>query len=636
VRLARRRFLAALGSLAVACTQGEAPKPAATATAAAASVTAAPTPAATPRRFDVRTFGAAGDGSKDDAPAIAQAIKAAAGSPGAVVLFPRGRYLLTTTTRPMVKTHYGRAPGIGDGIGMPTTHVLVQDAQGLTLQGEDGAVLVARDVDAAAVMLVNCRNVTVRSLTVDWDRLLFTQGTVTAYSETGNSIDFTIQQGYPEPTSPLFTNAVKWLSVRAAATPDVVKTSAGAMGQVFFASGDIRPAAGGTFRLSGAVRGQVRGIVAGDRIVYGARDNMGGGAVWSYFSEDCLFEKVAVHGCPAVTFGQFYNGKLTFRDCVIEPPAGSGRLISSLADGFYCKYARTGMVVENCRVTSNHDDGFTVHGQGTRVLAIDGPRVTVERFEHFRAGDELLAIDQGTGTPRGSAKLVDAMLVRWREQVALQLTLDAPIAGLVSWERLGGVAALPPRLDQVTSPDRRPDLIADLAAIGSGFTIKGSTFEKHLSQSRVYAANGTIEDNTFDRAGKRGIRVGMDLYLPEVYSGSKLVIRRNRFTNITGDTNIRIEDDLATGARRATGTGNRDIEIVENRFEGWGESAITVTNAESVRIAGNDFGSGRSDVPIKLDLCKAVSVDSAKPITVSTTAATQDLRIQGPITTIRA
>ena len=317
------------------------------------------------------------------------------------------------------------------------------------------------------------------------------------------------------------------------------------------------------------------------------------------------------------------------------PPAGSGRLISGLADGFYCKYARVGMTVENCRVTSNHDDGFTVHGQGSRVLAVDGPRVTVERYEHFRAGDELIAIDQGTGRPRGTAKLVDASLVRWREQIAVQLTLDTPVAGLVSWERLGGATALPPRLDQVTSPDRRPDLIADTAAIGSGFTIKGSTFEKHLSLSRVHAANGTIEDNTFDRAGKRAIRIGMDLFLPEVYSGSKILIRRNQFKGIVGDTNIRIEDDLATGAKPALGTANRDIQILENRFEGWGESAITVSNAEGVQIAGNDFGTGGSDVPIRLNLCKGVSIESTKPIKVATTAATEGLNAQGPVTAVR-
>ena len=58
------------------------------------------------------------------------------------------------------------------------------------------------------------------------------------------------------------------------------------------------------------------------------------------------------------------------------------------------------------------------------------------------------------------------------------------------------MAPLPPRLDQQTSPDRRPDLVADTAAIGSGFTIKGTTFEKHLSDVIPIPCHGTREPST--------------------------------------------------------------------------------------------------------------------------------------------
>jgi len=58
---------------------------------AAAKKTA--TPALSPMMFDVRTFGATGDGKTVDSPAINKAIEAAAAAGGGTVVFPAGSYL---------------------------------------------------------------------------------------------------------------------------------------------------------------------------------------------------------------------------------------------------------------------------------------------------------------------------------------------------------------------------------------------------------------------------------------------------------------------------------------------------------------------------------------------------------------
>jgi polygalacturonase len=64
--------------------------------AAAAAAKKTPTPAAsalTPLVFDVRAFGAVGDGKTVDSPAINKAIEAAAAAGGGTVVFPAGNYL---------------------------------------------------------------------------------------------------------------------------------------------------------------------------------------------------------------------------------------------------------------------------------------------------------------------------------------------------------------------------------------------------------------------------------------------------------------------------------------------------------------------------------------------------------------
>src|SRR5580698_4761487 len=57
----------------------------------AAARSAAPT--ATPGFFDVRTYGATGDGKTVDTPAINKAIEAAAAAGGGTVFFPAGTYM---------------------------------------------------------------------------------------------------------------------------------------------------------------------------------------------------------------------------------------------------------------------------------------------------------------------------------------------------------------------------------------------------------------------------------------------------------------------------------------------------------------------------------------------------------------
>src|SRR5664279_1514074 len=59
----------------------------------AASKKPAAAPALSPLLFDVRTFGATGDGKTVDSPAINKAIEAAAAAGGGTVIFPAGNYI---------------------------------------------------------------------------------------------------------------------------------------------------------------------------------------------------------------------------------------------------------------------------------------------------------------------------------------------------------------------------------------------------------------------------------------------------------------------------------------------------------------------------------------------------------------
>ncbi len=181
--------LAAVGTLLAACRDKTAPTP-----TSSAEETKIPAGA-----LNVRDFGAKGDGSTDDAGAIARAIQAGiAKGQGATVFFPQGRYLLRNTQRAQIKTPYPAAAGISDAYAQRDAHVLVQGARDLTLLGEPGTVLLMTSYSAAGVLLERCADVTVGQLAIDYDPLPFTQGTVVALDPSAGTFDLTFtSEGIP-------------------------------------------------------------------------------------------------------------------------------------------------------------------------------------------------------------------------------------------------------------------------------------------------------------------------------------------------------------------------------------------------------------------------------------------------------
>ena len=136
----------------------------------------------------MRDFGAKGDGMADDAPAINHAISVAiAGNPGAVVFIPAGRYRLE--------------PPLGN-----SDHLSIHRAQGLTVRGEAGTILVAHDPDAHIIDLYHCKNVKLLMLTLEQEKTWFTQGVIDAVDSKATTCDVSIDPRYDEPDSPALAN----------------------------------------------------------------------------------------------------------------------------------------------------------------------------------------------------------------------------------------------------------------------------------------------------------------------------------------------------------------------------------------------------------------------------------------------
>jgi hypothetical protein len=310
---------------------------------------------------------------------------------------------------------------------------------------------------------------------------------------------------------------------------------------------------------------------------------------------------------------------------VIEPPKGSDRLYASNADGIHAKSNRKGPLIERCRFTRMGDDAGTIVQKAERLFgAASASELIVEnsQYQLFRPGDRVAVIAQATGLTRGEAAVGDVTMVRYRDRLARKVSLDRPIAGLISLDSLGMTSVPPPPAGNDPTPlAMRPDLVADLDLVGNGFVVRDNIFaDGAASGIRIYASDGLVENNRFQNLRLHGLMLGIELAWPEVYHPRRIAIRGNTFTGLSNIANIWLHS-LLGNYEQAQGMGNQDITIEGNTFAGYGArmggaalAAVTVSNGQNIKIRGNTFGAADATLnpapqAIRLDVCRDVTIE---------------------------
>lgn len=128
-----------------------------------------------------KDYGTVGDGVHDDGPALLRAIDAAinCGKPAKVIL-EKGKYLMGPR-----QDNYGV--------------IILNSVNNIEIDGQGSEILLSPvnsfiDID-------NCANIKIRNLDVDYQELLFTQGTIKSVDVDNVSWVMTIQEGYPLPAT---------------------------------------------------------------------------------------------------------------------------------------------------------------------------------------------------------------------------------------------------------------------------------------------------------------------------------------------------------------------------------------------------------------------------------------------------
>jgi len=471
---------------------------------------------------------------------------------------------------------------------------------GFELNG-NGAQLI-NTTRGSTLTISGSSHVTIRDLTIDYDPLPFTQGTVAAFDKAALQITVKVDAGYPDDPAFLATVTDGFFKVMDRRTKAL---KAGA--RDFLQPAKVERISPGLIKVHLRWSANDRfpsqlPIAVGDTVTiangYAHAIVVDGSAATSLIDLKLL----ASPGMGILENGG--AGSMMLREVSVVPgprPKGAtmDRLISTNSDGSHFITVERGPTMEDCNFANTSDDAVNVHGFYYYVVEKPAPRrylLTPKWDIGLAAGDEIESCDHATFRSLGRSK-IEQFTKRHAPELKGKI---API-----WKNKSPTTQPDLIYDVVLQQDlalKAGDSVTSLSRIGAGTAIRRCTFHA-CGRVLVKAPNAVVEDCQFTYSSANALQAGSDIgFWSESGFAENLVLRNNRFTHsITGANEL-------TGGSGALGTiyigmsfpegakgfqnnfQNRSVTIEGNHIDDSYIYAIFVSNADGVKIIGNCIG----------------------------------------------
>ncbi len=529
--------------------------------------------------FNVRDFGAKGDGIADDSMAINQAVAAAVkAGPGATVIIPKGLYLL----RDKSAFH-------------------IDNASGLTVTGASGTHIIEDDPNTSVVQINHCTDTTLKNFVIEQSHYHFTQGKVVAQDAADHTVDIHLDPGMPDVDDPLVLWKAHW-TVDIVASP----TSGRYEGPPYFGIAPTAVAKVGD-RLWRLTFSDFRGWPAVDhdidvrgKCLLLWNDRYGGHGIDAGNNANLSIQNVTYYGKGANAMFILWNdsGKTLIRGCICSVVPRSNAVLSCSGGGMYPNDRGT-FVFENCDFEHFDDDGADFNTNYRRVLEQrDARTVVVQDGQDYRPGDQMTILDAFTFDETANAKVVTSERLFNGNSV---VTLDRNLPTLHTGPGDDNNRAAD-GVDRIADCDNVPDVV-----------YRHCTFQCNRARAlNLKARSAMIVDCTFKNGDMPAIAAGPEMGWGEAPIIHNYTISGCTFTGIR-DPSIEI-GIFDVDKTKVMGYPISDITISDNHFDAYGpRGAIEIRNARHVMISGNTFGKpgwtlGAGIKPVNLYKCETVTL----------------------------
>ncbi|MCC2683626.1 MAG: Alpha-galactosidase, family [Paenibacillaceae bacterium] len=427
-------------------------------------------------------------------------------------------------------------------------------------------------------MLRNCKNVTIRNLSIDYERPFFTQGVVldASLEHVTLNIDpeeypFYVEDGIIHFYSPdeWDNTYIKWF------VEFDPKRRAPAYG---FGDSNLRTQqvkaellSRDTVKFSAQFR-QIHTVGNVINITHEQRYNPG---LFIDESENVVLENIQIFHAGAMGVIAQNSRNISLNQVDVTVREGSSRVVSTNNDATHFVNCEGLIKLENCTFQHQLDDGTNVHGMYNEVSRVYSERLIEVQIMHFqqvgvciyRKGDRVAIVDKDTQLPKGHATVTN---VEQRNQHFIELSVEAEPGTQI---HMG---------DIVENVDRMPEVEIRHCRIGD-----------NRARGLLIATNrrALVEDNHFYTSGS-SISSGTETFhWYESGAIRDLTIRRNKFINCGygkwGDGVIRIQPKFQNPQEQECLVHN--IKVTENEFYTFKPTILNLFCSQGVEFSRNQI-----------------------------------------------
>lgn len=439
-----------------------------------------------------------------------------------------------------------------------------------------------------AVAINNCRNTTLKGLTIDYDPLPFTQSRITALAPNKSWIEFEILGGYPE-------NLVERIEIFDGKT-EILKRP------TFYEWGPFESLGNRRYRISKGEEyrfdpGKDR-EEAGDILVTNSQTAPGGSIPHGIVVSKCtnlILENVTQFASNCFGFLEYYCDNTTYLRCAIIPcppeldlqKRALRRIRSSNADAFHSKHAVRGPQILECTARFQGDDCVNICGDYYMLMGSDGPRVRI-------LVPKNLNIQQGH-----LVELVSYLGERLPDARVLKIEPDESVRpeeiAFLNVQRINDdirqTLSTPGTKAKVITLDRDVTLpmgsvIASMNHTGNGFLVKDCDFGFNRSRGiLIKASDGKVTGNKITGSKEAAVLVAPEWWWLESGSSNNVEISGNTIEDC-GAIPIQVLAKAGKGSVAPAGA-HRNITVQNNSFTNCPMPAIKVTSTDGLIISGN-------------------------------------------------
>lgn len=440
-------------------------------------------PGNNPKVFNVKEFGAKGDGVSDDSAAFVRALDAVKklnGSP-AVLRIPAGVYFFNSFV-----------PAEGKPASKGGCHVRLPRLENALIEGEspETTKLLFGRPRAAGLYMDACRNVTVRNLMLQYRKTPFCQGTVLSVDVPANTITIQHDPGTLTPDDPVYKNNPRFQCCTAY-TPDgkLVRTQF-----LVYNEKKADSLGNGKYRIYMDKRYSVRLVRPGLKFVIPNRE----GEFPCFPTGDsilCTAENIHIRNSPAAAFqtwGGFWN---SWTKCKLYPLPGL--CLASNADFLI---AGNGTYLSGCSVKNPGDDCFNVFVGGKNIIDTEGNTALYPSMPgHSVPGNSLTFISGETGQTLAIAEIERLSQKKGDTLAVLKEALPDTIVS----RKKGGLKKLSAVQEDLVSRsliryENRRDAVYDARQWGIGSVASGNYFAHARAGINIQSACSLVENNRFE------------------------------------------------------------------------------------------------------------------------------------------